>query len=251
MDALKRFEAMIEGLVEDSMAGAATGHLEPVEIAKRLARAMDSGQTIAAGKTLAPNAFTVLLSRPDYALVAPFRASLETELAIYLRATARERGLTLLAGLRVRIMEDANVRPRKLRVSALISDPGLEMQVPEGLEAQHTLPLPLAEVAASLQLTAEVDTADGRTVPLRAPVTSIGRSLDNDIVIEDNRVSRRHAQIRVQHGAFCLYDLASANGTRVNGLPADKVVLRDGDSISLGGVILAFHSAHQETHRAA
>jgi len=64
-------------------------------------------------------------------------------------------------------------------------------------------------------------------------------------------VSRHHAQIRFEHRNFCLYDLASANGTSVNGQPIQQVVLRDGDLISLGGVELTFRHQTAEVRRGA
>ena len=57
----------------------------------------------------------------------------------------------------------------------------------------------------------------------------------------DNRVSRRHAQIEIVAGRCVLNDLASTNGTTVNGAPVSQQVLHDGDVIGIGGVELRFH----------
>lgn len=63
---------------------------------------------------------------------------------------------------------------------------------------------------------------------------SIGRSRDNDIVIENLSVSRNHARIRRQGNKFVLTDLNSANGTFVNNVRISKTEIVDGDVISIG-----------------
>lgn len=63
----------------------------------------------------------------------------------------------------------------------------------------------------------------------------IGREPDSDIVLDDERVSRRHAELRWERGRVALVDFGSLNGTRVNQQAArGHVPLRDGDIIELG-----------------
>lgn len=248
MDALRRFEELVEGMVEGSLAEAMTSRLQPVEIAKKLARAMDNGQTISAGKTLVPNDYQVMLSSADTAAFAPFRQSLEQELTAYLRAAARERGFSFIARPRVAIIENGRLRARRVLVSAALVD--VKPAAPQSEEAQHTAAIPLEEIRAHLEQAASLLLPDGRVVALDKPVISIGRSLDNDVVIDDKRVSRRHAQVRLLPGSAAFYDLASANGSMINGQPVEQVALRDGDRISLGGVELLFHREAQERKRA-
>jgi pSer/pThr/pTyr-binding forkhead associated (FHA) protein len=71
-------------------------------------------------------------------------------------------------------------------------------------------------------------------------LTNIGRKLDNHIVIQDPRVSRNHAQIRMVDEQYILLDLNSTGGTTVNGTTVSKSVLYSGDSVSLAGVNLKF-----------
>ena len=71
------------------------------------------------------------------------------------------------------------------------------------------------------------------SIPLEADEISIGRAVDNDVVISDNRISRRHAKIHRVGEAWRVTDLASSNGTFVNdGDPTDHD-LRNGDQIQL------------------
>ena len=71
-------------------------------------------------------------------------------------------------------------------------------------------------------------------------LTNIGRKLDNHIVIQDPRISRNHAQIRMVDGQYILLDLNSTGGTMVNGKKITKSVLYSGDSVSLAGVDIKF-----------
>jgi pSer/pThr/pTyr-binding forkhead associated (FHA) protein len=64
--------------------------------------------------------------------------------------------------------------------------------------------------------------------------------LDNHIVLDDPRVSRNHAQLRIIKDQFTLFDLNSSGGTFVNGQRTNQSVLHPGDVISLAGVSLIF-----------
>lgn len=79
-----------------------------------------------------------------------------------------------------------------------------------------------------------------KIIPLTHPVINLGRRLENQVVIDDLRVSRTHAQLRVAKGRFALFDLNSSGGTFVNGQRTNKSILHPGDVISLAGVILVF-----------
>lgn len=70
---------------------------------------------------------------------------------------------------------------------------------------------------------------------LAKPVMTLGRSPDNDILIEHPMVSRRHAQITQQNGVFIIADAGSANGLTFNGQRAPQRQLADGDVLTIGG----------------
>jgi hypothetical protein len=70
--------------------------------------------------------------------------------------------------------------------------------------------------------------------------TSIGARVENDIVVDAPSVSRKHAEIRGEDRAWTIVDLASTNGTRVNGKRVSTARLRPGDRIQLGEVELVF-----------
>jgi pSer/pThr/pTyr-binding forkhead associated (FHA) protein len=64
--------------------------------------------------------------------------------------------------------------------------------------------------------------------------------LDNQLVIDDPRISRNHAQLRAIKGRYVIFDLNSTGGTFVNGQRTSQSVMYPGDVISLAGVPLVF-----------
>lgn len=82
----------------------------------------------------------------------------------------------------------------------------------------------------------------GREHPLEGETLTVGRAVDNDIVIASKRVSRNHARIVHQKHTWVLEDLGSTNGTYLNNERLLAAVeLRDGDAVSIGEVTFIFH----------
>ena len=73
---------------------------------------------------------------------------------------------------------------------------------------------------------------------LRAASLLIGRSSACALVLADDTVSRRHAELRVEDGAWVLRDLGSSNGTWVNGRRVVEAEVRPGDVVQLGASAL-------------
>lgn len=94
--------------------------------------------------------------------------------------------------------------------------------------------------APAVQLPVLIDET-GREHHVRPGDNSIGR--DGDILLSDGRISRRHAQISNRDGQVTVEDLGSTNGTKIDNQPlaaGEKRVLKGGESVSLGGLILRF-----------
>lgn len=80
----------------------------------------------------------------------------------------------------------------------------------------------------------------GREYLLQSRVTSVGRAINNDIVIADRQTSRHHLQIIQENNGYVVIDTASANGFYVNDLQVSRAPLRHGDVIGIGSVKMAF-----------
>lgn len=80
----------------------------------------------------------------------------------------------------------------------------------------------------------------GKTIELIQPVINIGRKSSNQIIIEDLRVSRTHAQLRKIKGDYMIFDVGSTGGTFINSTRIDQHTLRPGDVISLAGFTMIY-----------
>ena len=83
----------------------------------------------------------------------------------------------------------------------------------------------------------------GRQYSFDQPEVSIGRTAENDVVLYDPGVSRKHVVIRDEGGRFFVQDQGSANGTQVNGNPVTEEELQSGDLLSVGPVVFAVELA--------
>jgi pSer/pThr/pTyr-binding forkhead associated (FHA) protein len=97
-----------------------------------------------------------------------------------------------------------------------------------------------AEDATQARLTVLSSNFAGVEYELTETTMVLGRTDDNDIVINHRSISRNHAKIVREDGRFTIVDLQSSNGVRVNNEEYDKAELRRGDLIDLGHVRLRF-----------
>ena len=240
MSALSRFENFMENIVEGSVARLFRSPVQPPEIAKRLERAMETHQTIGVRRIIVPNIYRAYLHPQDMAAFAPIRAEVEREMAAYLADLAQERGFSMLEHPHVELAADPGVPRRSIQVIAETqalpgsADSG-QTQVIQPVQSAQAPP-----ARARLLLSSRSGT---HVIPLESTLLSIGRGLNNDIILEDTRVSRHHAQLRYRARRFWITDLGSTNGTFVNGEQVAERALRDGDIISLGGLELTFKEA--------
>jgi pSer/pThr/pTyr-binding forkhead associated (FHA) protein len=85
--------------------------------------------------------------------------------------------------------------------------------------------------------------SSGERFPLRiGAATTLGRAVDNDIVVNHASVSRHHASIEARNGAFRLRDLGSQNGTYVGAERVTEASIADGDKVKLGDAAFTFHA---------
>ncbi len=257
MNALQQFEDFVERLFEGSLTRLFRSSVQPAEVARRIERAMEHQLTAGVGRVYAPNYFQVRLNPADFKAFEPYRAKLEREMAGFVRDAAQEHGWELRAAPRVTIAGNAEVARRNIDVDARMADAAVA--APAAIDSsayQPTAAMPIvradasapagpraaavppAQPAAALQLVSGAQA--GTIVRLTTPLVTLGRELDNDVVVEDSRVSRHHAQILFQHNRYAIRDLDSTNHTFVNGQAVATSVLAHGDRISLGGFELQF-----------
>lgn len=105
-----------------------------------------------------------------------------------------------------------------------------------GLASNPNNFVPTAAPMPQASLTIRLPQAGQQIYRIEKPIINIGRQLSNDIIVEDKRVSRYHAQIKYQpDGQFAIFDLGSTNGITINNTPHMRQhVLRNGDSFTIG-----------------
>jgi pSer/pThr/pTyr-binding forkhead associated (FHA) protein len=87
-------------------------------------------------------------------------------------------------------------------------------------------------------------TADGHRVQIALDPVTIGRHPDCDVVLNDQEVSRQHAEVRRDDADFVIIDLGSLNGTKVNGAGVKSPrALQDGDTITIGAHTMRFEAS--------
>lgn len=245
MSALSRFEGFMETMVEGSAKRLFRSPVTAAEITRRLERAMESQQTITVDRVIVPNFYRAFLNPEDFRAFEPIQIELEREMANYLRDLARERGFTLLQHPAVDVAPDPAVGRRSIQVVAEMGSGNMQTGGDtEGLDSTQVIQSKNAPQQRQAGMSAELvmQTANGvHSFPLEANMLTIGRGLNNDIVLEDPRISRQHAQLRFKSRRFLISDQGSTNGTYVNGNPVTtEQVLRNGDIVSLGGLELVF-----------
>lgn len=217
----------MEALVEGTFARLFTGGVHPRDVALHLARAMEDSTVQGVPATH----YTVHLHPADAAALLAAQPPLAPILAGDLLRLAREAQLTLPEPPQVVLLADPAQRARTLSITADTPRPAAnETLAMAPAPAQHSRTPPRAFIILEGE----------RTLTLTLPVINVGRRFDSDLVLDDPRVSRAHAQLRLRFGHYMVYDLGSTGGTFVNGRRVAECVLRPGDVISLGGVPIIY-----------
>jgi hypothetical protein len=270
MSVLRAIESKIEGLFEGVFGRAFRTHVQPVELARKLAKEMDEHRSVSVSRVYVPNEYTLYLSSSDRLQFAAYEGSLVGELQEYLVEHARREGYALLTSPRVLIETDDDLAMGEFGIATRVvqaeeARPPVAVQLPAPAPAVPA-PVPLPSVphpeppAATMVYRPEAPlgeddgpppevvrervtlTVDGRVVPLTTSHVVIGRSRECDVRVDDGNVSRRHCEV-VQEGptAWAVVDLGSTNGTEVNGKRiAGRQRLAEGDRIGIGSTELVF-----------
>ena len=212
------FEARLERLVEGTFSKAFKSGLQPVELGRKVARALDDGRTLGVKGTVAPNHIEIALSPEDAEHFTPFADALARELADIAREHAREERYHFLGPVTVLLTVDDGYKLGQCSVEATIT---------QGVGGR---------VGALVF-------ADGTRIELGEETIVIGRLPTCSVPIADPKASREHCAIRPAPDGFTLADLGSTNGTLVNNARVTTRDLRDGDTITIGSTAIRFEAS--------
>ena len=208
MSLARSLERRIENLVEGLGNRVFRGTLHPVEVAIRVVREAELGLVVGGVGPTAPNVFVVSLNPAD---LGDDLDEVTDRLGQVVAEAALERGWRLEGPPSVTVQGGEQVAPGTVDVQASVTSGHLD---PWGYL---------------------VEAHGGRRLPIRHNREVIGRSRHADILLGDPEISRSHAVIWRDVGGAWIQDLASSNGTQVNGAPVTGAgQLRPGDVVTLG-----------------
>ena len=262
MSVLRTIESKIEGLFEGVFGRAFRTHVQPIELARKLAKEMDDHRTVSVSRVYVPNEYTVYLSTQDRRQFGGYEESLVGELQEYLAEHARRERYALLTAPVVLVTTDDDLAVGEFGiatrlVAAEAGDDGGRKPEPPPPE----LPLEQPQQTMIYRPPAEVEpvpedtpppppereivtlSVGGRKHEVTSPRVVLGRSRSCDVTIPDVNVSRRHAEIAQEGATYWVIDLDSMNGTAVNGRRVEREKLRDGDKITVGSTDIVFGRA--------
>jgi hypothetical protein len=233
MATLDEFESRLQSLLEVTLLKHLPGYKAEDGIAQQLASAMHAHLKQEDGATLAPNIY-VIVGHPATLTRWHARPRMLKDLANALYIAGKEAGFLFSTRPTVTATDDPSAPAGELHILASFSQDSVGETI--GMDTE-TKPNP---TVVGIPSNAFLIVGGTKIVPLNHSVINIGRRLDNHIVIDDPRVSRAHAQLRIVRDRFVIFDLNSSGGTFVNGERTDQCVLYPGDVISLAGVTLIF-----------
>ncbi|HEY5984215.1 MAG TPA: FhaA domain-containing protein [Anaerolineales bacterium] len=234
---LRLLESRLRELLEVRLIRAIPGRRPEDFVVRQLTQAMQMHvRTEPGGARIAPNVFTLLV--PASALPRWQNPGLGDTLVQIIKTAAADSGLSFHRPPTLTFSQDATVGPDGIKVIASHSAESIGQT--QDMPADTDSSRPAAEEAPSVPENAFLIVDGVKEFPLTRPVINLGRRLDNDLVIDDPRVSRHHAQLRAIKNRYVLFDLNSSGGTFINGQRTSQTVLYPGDVISLAGVSLIF-----------
>ena len=239
---MSRVERFFERLVERPSARLFRTRLQPVQVLRRIERAMEAERGADGRPGLVPDRFTVRLHPDDLAVLIP-ADEVASELASGALTFARGHGYALRERPRVTLLPDPTLRPGEAEVDATVS-PAADALVADD-RADGGTRLYEVPVVHAPEVVIEVREPGraARRIPVSGAPIRIGRAPECELVLKDSRVSRRHARLHARDGLLVLTDLGSTNGTLVNGNRVTELVLGAGDRIQIGETSLVVEAA--------
>jgi hypothetical protein len=213
---LKKVENRLERLFERSFSRPFKNALQPIEIGARIIREVDLTRRLSSQGPISPNSILVWLSPEDAERFDGFQKALVTELEETVRQHALNEGYNFVGPVTVEVFIDDDLKMGDMAVRTEFL----------GGESQPRL---LA--------------SDGRAFTIADRPLVVGRSPDVEVVINDSKVSRRHAEFWRTADGVAVRDLQSTNGTFVNGHRITAVSLSPRDDVTIGALHLRIELA--------
>jgi len=239
--AITTLEQKIQTLFERNLVTLLTRHLDTQILALELARTLEHYLIMPDQPQpgVAPHHYTLTIhpeTASDMNIAVP---DLKTYLSTQITDIVKSLGLMLVVLPQISIKEDIAIGRRSIKITAEVVDLS-------NSETRQMTPLGTGQSDSGIYHNAYIIVDGNYCHTLSKSMITIGRNLDNDIIIENPDISRSHAQIRLRINKWVLYDTNSSSGTRVNNQQAKEQILENGDVISIGSTTLIFVDASSD-----
>jgi hypothetical protein len=235
-------ERSLENLFDGLFSRAFKTGVKPLQLGRKLLQVVDSERDVdAQGRRVVPNSYLIQLSPEDREGFADVEPTLLQELTVALREYISQEGFHVEGKARVALRTNPDLRRGKFEVDCRNITP--EAATPE---APAETPAPLLTVVPSAfdRPPAVLSLPNGQRIELHEGHYILGRHLENDIVLNDTNVSRKHAEFVCAAGEVVVRDLGSTNGTKVNGvLITGEQLLQHGDVVNFGTAQVRFEAS--------
>lgn len=222
MGLLDNFERGLERAVNGAFAKTFKSSLAPIEITSALRRELDTkAAVVSRERILVPNTFMVRLGRTDFQRMTAIGPSLVEELMTLTQNHAAAQGYQFSGALVIRLREDTALSEGMIRVDS-------------------------ENARGEVSWTPVLD-LDGTRHPIVKSRTIIGRGSEADITVDDPGISRIHVEVLWDGTRAQVNDLASTNGSKLNGQPVTTALLPPGSVISIGRSRIVFQVLAQST----
>ena len=232
---LKQIETYLQKIVEDSTDRILGSTRVEKRLIFELIQAMENKIRFDSENNLvAPNIFSLNVPA-NFVNEIRSNQNLIEDLQNNLAEAGHSAGIQFSGPITINIFPDENLEAGEFKILAIWKDASLA-NTTEFKPKPSTTEL----VARTIPPKAFLIVEGTQIFTLDEEIINIGRQTDNNLTLDDIRVSRRHAQLRVVKGRHMIFDLESSGGTFVNNKRITQVTLHPGDVISLAGVPLVY-----------
>ena len=253
---LRGIEQRLEQIFEGVFGRAFRTNVQPVELARKLAKEMDDHRSASVRNVYVPNEYTIYLSPGDRGQFEGYENSLVSELEEYLSEHAARENYALLTPPRILFETDEDLGVGEFGIATRMAQYGRKADedvpaesAPPGATMIYKPRTQPTEAASLTDLGVEKEVAvlswSGQRRVLDKKRSVLGRSRDADVQIEDPNISRRHAEIVQEGSAYWLVDLGSTNGTEVDGRRVQRARLDDGSRFTVGETTVTFSTERE------
>lgn len=238
---LDRIETKFQIAIEGRLAGLFPSNKLREKFIQSLLHSMKSGILLLEdGRVIAPDSYVVMISK-DLVQRMENNKKISKELAENIKEIGERSGMIFTQEPQVKVSANSSLFDETIEVIGRINF--------EKIKETEEISNIILEGNKNLPSNSFLIVNGSMIFTLDQTLVNIGRSMDNDLVIKDQRISRIHAQLRAIRGKYVISDLDSKGGTFVNGQRIDQQTLIPNDVISLAGVPIIYSQDNVTAYR--